>query len=172
MQCVRIRKTLINYAIGDARVTERLCVEVHTSRCPSCQKELEDICELLAASERVLAHPYPTHDFDGLMARIRSGEIPMRDITVSGGWRWRTIGARAAALAAVIAVLVITAPAARNAGDVMRDLRDVSANSELVTGESLQVPIVSGPFVKRALEISRGPLSGASALGAVEQLFP
>jgi hypothetical protein len=147
---------LINYALEDARVTERLCVEVHTSHCAACRKELEDTCELIAASERVLSHPYPVDDFDQLMARIAAGEMPPRDIPVGAEWSWRGMAARTAAAAALVGAIFFTAPVARNAGHVMRELQEVSNTQQVPLGSSVQVPVLSEPFVKRVLEMKNG----------------
>lgn len=174
MQCARIQRMLANYALGDARVTERLCVEVHTSHCPSCRKELEDICELVAASERALTHPCPSDDFGALMARIEACEMPPRDLPVNAGWSWRTISMRVVAAAAIVAVIAVAAPVARNARLVMRDLQEVSTDAQLPADETVQVPLVSEPFVKRArtIEDEYGALSGGTAIGAVDPLLP
>lgn len=150
MQCSQIRKMLANYALDDARITERLCVEVHTSHCAACRKELEDTCELVAATERVLLHPSPSHDFESLMARIEASELIARDLPIRSQWTWRGVAMRSAAAAAVMAAIVITIPMARSAGHVVREFRDVSVDRTREGAKPEQVPVVSEPFVKRA----------------------
>ena len=46
MQCGQIRKMLINYALDDARMTERLCVDVHTSHCSASGKNWKTYANL------------------------------------------------------------------------------------------------------------------------------
>ncbi|MCC6793519.1 MAG: hypothetical protein IT366_00255 [Candidatus Hydrogenedentes bacterium] len=150
MQCSQIRKMLANYALDDARITERLCVDVHTSHCAACRKELEDTCELVAATERALSYPGSTLDFETLMARIEASEMIARDLPTRAQWTWRGVAMRSAAAAAVMAAVIITIPVARNAGHVVREFRDVSVERTTESDEPEQVPVVSEPFVKRA----------------------
>lgn len=154
MQCAQIRKMLANYALDDARVTERLCVDVHVAHCAACRKELEEVCEVIAASDRALSHPCPSADFEALMARIEAGEFRAREIPVGTRWSWRTAAMRVAAAAAVVVAIAVTAPVARNAGHVVRELRDVSSDRVLPQVNPVQVPAVSEAFVKRALDIA------------------
>ena len=154
MQCGQIRKMLVNYALDDARMTERLCVDVHTSHCSACRQELEDVCELIVACDGALSHPCPADDFDTLMARIEAGEAPGRDIPAGTRWTWRTTAARAAAAAAVVAAILIAAPVARNAGHVVRELQEVTSDSGVPQGDRVLVPVVSEAFVKRVLKIN------------------
>jgi anti-sigma factor RsiW len=157
MQCGQIRKMLINYALDDARMTERLCVDVHTSHCSACRQELEDVCELIVACDGALSHPCPADDFDTLMARIEAGEAPARDIPAGVRWNWRTVATRAAAAAAaVVAVILIAAPVARNAGHVVRELQEVTSDRGVPQGDRVLVPVISEAFVKRVLEINEG----------------
>lgn len=169
MQCSQIRKMLANYALDDARITERLCVEVHTSHCAACRKELEDTCELVAATERVLSHPGSTLDFDTLMARIEASELIARDLPTRGQWTWRGAAMRSAVAAALMAAVVITVPMARNAGQVVRELRDVSADSSVDQAEPSQVPVVSAPFVRHAHKIKEYEQTPSAAANALLQ---
>jgi hypothetical protein len=141
---------LANYALDDARITERLCVEVHTSHCAACRKELEDTCELMAATERVLSYPGPSQDFDALMARLEASELIARDLPTRAQWTWRGVAMRSAAAAALMAAIIITIPMARNAGHVVREFRDISIDRPTESAKPEQLPVVSEPFVKRA----------------------
>lgn len=169
MQCSQIRKMLANYALDDARVTERLCVEVHTSHCAACRKELEDTCELVAATERALSHPGPTLDFDVLMARIEASELVARDLPTRAQWTWRGVAMRSAAAAVLMAAVFITIPVARNAGQVVRELRDVSADRSADQAEPAQVPVVSEPFVRHAHKIKEYEQTPSAAANALLQ---
>ncbi|MCC6154638.1 MAG: hypothetical protein IT367_12805 [Candidatus Hydrogenedentes bacterium] len=169
MQCSQIRKMLANYALDDARVTERLCVEVHTSHCAACRKELEDTCELVAATERALSHPGSTLDFETLMARIEASELISRDLPTRAQWTWRGVAMRSAAAAALMAAVFITIPVARNAGQVVRELRDVSTDRGSDQSEPSQVPVVSEPFVRHAHKIKEYEQTPSSAANALLQ---
>ena len=160
---------LANYALDDARITERLCVEVHTSHCAACRKELEDTCELVAATERALSHPGSMLDFDALMARIEASELIARDLPIRVQWTWRGVAMRSAAAAAVMAAVVITIPMARNAGQVVRELRDVSVDRGADLAEPLQVPAVSESFVRHAHKIKEYEQTPAAAANALLQ---
>ncbi len=169
MQCSQIRKMLANYALDDARITERLCVEVHTGHCAACRKELEDTCELIAATERVLSHPSPSHDFDTLMAKLEASALIARDLPTRAQWTWRGVAMRSAAAAALMAAVVITIPVARNAGHVVREFREVSTDRSADQAGPSQVPVVSGPFVRRAHKIEEYEQTPAAAAHALLQ---
>jgi hypothetical protein len=169
MQCSQIRKMLANYALDDARTTERMCVEVHTSHCAACRKELEDTCELIAATERVLSHPSPSHDFDALMAQIEASELVARDLPTRAQWTWRGVAMRSAAAAVVMAAIVITIPMARNAGHVVREFREVSNDRFVDAAEPAQVPVVSEPFLRRANSIKEFEQVPAATTNALLQ---
>lgn len=169
MQCSQIRKMLANYALDDARTTERLCVEVHTGHCAACRKELEDTCELIAATERVLSHPSPSHDFDTLMEKIEASERIARDLPTRGQWTWRGVAMRSAAAALVMAAAVITVPMARNAGHVVREFREVSNDRAAGAAGPAQVPVISEPFLRRADSIKKHEQVPAAATNALLQ---
>ncbi|MDZ4861179.1 MAG: hypothetical protein SGI88_19580 [Candidatus Hydrogenedentes bacterium] len=155
MQCQHIRLMLQNYALDDARTTERLCVDVHVSHCAACRRELEDVCELILASDRALAHPSPRDDFDGLMARIAADEAALRETQVKIPFRWRTVALRASAVAVVAAVLVFTPPLVRQTGQVVNGLRE-AAHAQ--PGDT-PVPVLTEPFVSRMQAVTRGGVS-------------
>jgi len=156
MQCLQIRRMLLNYALDDARVTERLCVDVHLTHCTGCRRELEDLCELVHASDRALAHPAPRDDFDGLMARIAADEAAVRESRVRVPFRWRRVAMRVGAAAAVVAVVLFTAPLLRQTERVVDDFREATTVNLHEKPQPVQVPVVTQPFVERMQAVSRG----------------
>ena len=152
MQCSRIRGMLTNYALGDVRVTEKLCVEVHVSHCRDCREELEDLCEIMHACDRMLAHPAPKDDFDALMARIALEESLHADEPVRVRLRWRGLLFRGVAAAVLLVVALLAAPYVRQTGRAMRDMRETTT-VQFEADKPVRVPVVTEPFVKRASDI-------------------
>lgn len=154
MQCSKIRGMISNYALGDARVTEKLCVEVHITHCAKCREELEDLCELYHACDRMLAHPAPRDDFDGLMHRIHREEADRAETPIKVRLRWESFFLRAAATAAVLLVILFSAPLVRQTGLAMRNAGDADVHADSKSGKPVRVPMVTEPFVKRATDIN------------------
>jgi len=145
---------LLNYALDDARLTERLCVDVHVKHCESCRRELEDLCALIQSADRALAHPAPRDDFDALMARIHADERAARESMVRVPVRWKTVAFRAVAAAAVVTVMVFTAPLVKRTEQVMNDLRDAASPRAGMPTRDVQVPVMTEPFVERMQAVS------------------
>lgn len=166
MQCSQIKPMLANYALGDTRVTEKLCVEVHIVHCDTCRRELEDFCELIHASDKVLSHPKPRDDFDGLMARIAAEEAACVQTPISVRVRWQGLLVRTAAAVAIVVVVAGAAPWIRQTGRAMREVREATTGQPEIGGKSVRVPVVTESFVKRASDIQFGeasdPLKAAS----------
>ncbi len=140
MQCAHIRSMLLNYALDDARRTERLCVDVHIAHCPACQRELEDLCELILTCDHALAHPAPRDNFDAVMARIKSDEVRQCVTQVRGSLQWKAV--RVGAVAALAAALIGTVPLVWQAERVVDGHRDKTQLHPGVALGSIHVPEV------------------------------
>ena len=166
MQCSQIRGMLSNYALGDTRVTERICVEAHIARCRACQRELEDLCEIINACEQRLSHPAPRDDFEGLMLRVAANEAAYRETPLRVRLRWGALAVRATAAAAVVLVLVFSAPLLRQTGRAVREVREITAEQAGSAARPGRVPAFTQSFVNRASTIERGEIADLSQFRA------
>lgn len=144
MQCSQVREMTFDYALGELRAAQQLCVDVHAAHCPACTRELEDACELVSVCERALSHPSPVDDFAGLMRRIETRGAPTRELPAMARWAWRRLAARGLAAAAVALLAAITVPAARELQHLAKGPAAINAMDHAAAG---------GPIIRRVIAI-------------------
>ncbi|MBN2309080.1 MAG: hypothetical protein JXR94_08925, partial [Candidatus Hydrogenedentes bacterium] len=105
-----VREKFIPYLEGEARLTERLCVEVHITYCYHCREELDELRELLASSRAAIRHPHPTDRFDLLMERIARNEAAVQAASPQRRWRWRDHAVRLAVAAGIVIAVGASSP--------------------------------------------------------------
>ena len=98
MRCQGIREKFVGYLEGEARLTERICVDVHVAGCYPCREELEDLREFFAATRMAVAHPRPRNRFGLLMTEIAEAESPPIQPRMTPRWKVARIAAAAGVL--------------------------------------------------------------------------
>lgn len=110
MKCEMVRKRFIAYLDGDARHTERMCVDVHLAGCRACRDDLDALKEVLDAAPPALRHPAPVNRFGELREQMR--RVSTVRPLISPDMRrqlWR-LGQRFAAVVALVLVVSFGGP--------------------------------------------------------------
>lgn len=141
MDCERVREKFVAYLEGESRLTERLCVQVHTACCYPCKEDLQELRVLLAASSTALRHPNPRNRFDVLMDRIRIAEATTKPARRSMPVRMSGKLAKLAAAAGLLILIGVSPPV------FFQSRAWLAHRSETIEPQSSQVHAVSNPFV-------------------------
>ncbi len=149
MDCRRVREKFVTYLEGESRLTERLCVQVHTACCYPCREDLQEMRALLAASRTALRHPNPRNRFDVLMDRIRIAEAATKPARRSLPVRMPGKLAKLAVAAGLLIVVGISPPV------FFQSRAWLARRAETIEPASSQVQAVLHPFLLWSQDIEQ-----------------
>ncbi|MCP4645748.1 MAG: hypothetical protein GY851_35210 [bacterium] len=141
MRCERVREKFVDYLEGEARLTERLCVDVHVARCYTCREELEDTRQFLLSCRQALRHPNPRYRFSALMADVKTGEANVRYLPRRRALHLRENLARLTVAAVVLVVIGVSSPLIiRGGGMLVGGTADAGSAAEIRVGDEAATP--------------------------------
>ena len=149
MRCATVREKFVDYLDGDARRTERLCVEVHVARCYPCREELEETRELLATYGDAMRHPNPQNDFGRVRTRIAQLQEKSQEMARPHGMHRRRPWPKLVVSAAALVLMAVSLPFVLNGVHWMKPSQDGHDG----VGERAKAPAASRPFVERKNQI-------------------